>query len=105
MGEGDLEPPTAPGDAALAADGMLSWSPSSDNVGVALYRIYRDTIPYFLIDDRVPTAETTETEYAFPECVGDPAVNYYFVVTAVDAAENESDPSAAVGEHDYQIEQ
>jgi hypothetical protein len=105
VAEGDIEPPTVPSDVALAADGMLSWSPSADNVGVALYRIYRDTTPHFLVDDRVPTAETTETEYAFPDCVGDPSVNYYFVVTAVDAAENESGSSDTVGEHDYQIEQ
>jgi hypothetical protein len=105
VGDGDFEPPTVPGNVTLVVDGTLSWSPSTDNVGVVLYRIYRDTVAYFLVDDRVPTAETTETEYAFPECVGDPAVNYYFVVTAVDAAENESDPSATVGEHDYQLEQ
>ncbi len=34
---------------------------------------------------------------------GDPEVNHYYLVTAVDAAENESLPSNRVGEQDFEV--
>jgi hypothetical protein len=36
--------------------------------------------------------------------MGDPDINYYFRVTAFDAAQNESGASNTVGEHDYTME-
>jgi hypothetical protein len=101
---GDTEPPTAPTNAHFGDDGTLSWSPSSDNTGVTLYNIYRSTQAYFSIEGVPSYSNTTGTSIPLPECVGDPAVNYCFVVTALDAALNESDPSNTVGEHDYQLE-
>jgi len=102
---GDDEPPTVPGDVQLTPDGELSWSASTDNVGVTGYRIYRQTLPYFTVDGMTPLGSTTtETTYSVMGSIGDPDMNYYFRVTAHDAAENESGASDTVGEHDYETE-
>ncbi|MCU0610997.1 MAG: S8 family serine peptidase [Candidatus Eisenbacteria bacterium] len=101
----DTEAPTAPSGAQLAGDGMLSWSPSTDNVGVTGYRVYRATQAHFDVGSGLaPFGTTTGTSYSVAGSLGDPAVNYYFRITAHDAALNESDPSNTVGEHDYQLD-
>jgi fibronectin type 3 domain-containing protein len=41
------------------------------------------------------------TTYRHMGAAGDPGVNHYYVVTAVDGAGCESDPSVTVGEFDY----
>ncbi len=104
VGDGDYEPPTAPTGVSLAPDGALSWSPSTDNIGVETYRIYRANDPYFLIYGQTPLAETASTQYQSPESMGDPEINYYFKVTAVDEALNESTASMTIGEFDYFVE-
>lgn len=101
---GDTEPPTTPANVHMGTDGTLSWSPSTDNIGVWIYNVYRGTDAYFAIPGLMPYGNTATTSIALPECVGDPAVNYYFRVTAMDTALNESAPSAPVGEHDYQLD-
>jgi len=88
----------------LAQDGTLTWNPSTDNIGVDVYRIYRSDVPNFVINGRTPLAETASTQYQSPESVGDPEINYYFRVTAVDESSNESTASIPMGEHDYLIE-
>jgi YVTN family beta-propeller protein len=98
----DTEAPTVPGNPRLAVDGTLSWSPSYDNVGVDHYRVYRRTMAYFGTVGLLPVATTADTSAQFPGSIGDPTVNYYFRVTARDAAGNESPPSATVGEFDYE---
>jgi hypothetical protein len=103
LGGGDVMAPTTPQNVELAADGTLTWSPSTDNVGVDHYCIYRSTTAYYDVDGIVPVRITTSTSESFPGSVGDPDTNYYFRVTAVDAAENESVPSVTVGEHDFQV--
>jgi chitodextrinase len=60
----------------------LSWTAATDDVGVAIYRVYRDGALYATVDPtthdlRAPTGST-------------------YAVTAVDAAANESLPSEAV---------
>ncbi|MBN1425145.1 S8 family serine peptidase [Candidatus Fermentibacteria bacterium] len=100
----DTEPPTAPGNAALGSDGMLTWSPSTDNVGVTGYSVYRSQAAYFEVSGSEVLGTTAGTSYSVAGSLGDPAVNYYFRVTAHDAALNESDPSATVGEHDYEMD-
>lgn len=84
----DTSPPTVP--LALAATPgnaqvSLTWTPSTDNVGVTGYRVYRDdvliaspTTPYY--------ADTTVTN----------SVTYAYKVVAVDAAGNASAATAAV---------
>lgn len=98
---GDTVAPTIPGNVTLARDGALSWSPSVDNIGVHHYRVYRHTLAYFEPQGLIPVATTTATSAQFPGSVGDPSVNYYFRVTAADAAGNESPPSLPVAEFDF----
>jgi hypothetical protein len=98
---GDTIPPTTPTDVALSRSATLSWSPSTDNIGVDHYRIYQRTVPYFQTEGLIPVATTTSTSAQFPWVLGDPSVNHYFRVTARDVAGNESLPSDTVGEFDY----
>ncbi len=102
-GSGDFIAPTTPGDVIFAADGILSWSASTDNVGVDHYSIYRSTNAYFDVDGMTPLQTTAGTSASFPGSVGDPIINYYFRVTATDGADNESTPSNPVGEHDFSL--
>ncbi len=96
----DLFAPTTPSDLVMSTDGTLTWSASTDNIGIDHYRIYRDTSAYFAIQGLTPHTSTTSTTVSLPGSVGDPATNYFFRVTAVDAATNESFPSVTVGEFD-----
>lgn len=104
LGGGDTLAPTTPTNVALAADGTLTWSPATDNVGVHHYTIYRHTSAFFGIGGLAPFQTTASTSAAVPEGIGDPAVNYYFRITASDAAGNESPPSATVGAFDYGLQ-
>ena len=84
----DTTAPTVP--AVLAATPgfgtvSLTWNASTDNVGVTGYRVYRDG---------GSVAATTSTGYQDNGLsAGTP---YSYTVAALDAAGNESDPSAAV---------
>ncbi|MFD2467445.1 CARDB domain-containing protein [Amycolatopsis silviterrae] len=79
---GDTQAPTAPGNVALTEPGSgqvkLTWSPSTDNVGVTAYTVYRDGTPV-----------TTVTGTAFTETRPAGTRIEYFV-RAKDAAGNES---------------
>lgn len=83
--EGDTEPPSVPQD--LSASGVtattvtLSWTESTDNVGVAGYWIYINGT------DRQAVADTTASVTGLL-----PETEYTFTVTAFDAAGNESAP-------------
>jgi YVTN family beta-propeller protein len=100
----DTIPPTAPGNVALAHDGTLSWSASTDNVGVDHYRVYRHTQAYYETQGLLPVATTSSTSAQFAGSMGDPQNNYFFRVAARDAAGNESPPSETAGEFDYDTE-
>ncbi|HKU35990.1 MAG TPA: galactose oxidase-like domain-containing protein, partial [Paenarthrobacter sp.] len=81
----DTTPPTAPvGLAATASPGQiaLTWTASSDNVGVASYRVSRDGT---LIGTSVSTSYTDSSVVA--------GTTYTYTVTALDAAGNVSPPS------------
>jgi PQQ-dependent dehydrogenase (s-GDH family) len=87
----DTTPPSVP--ANLVASNItqstltLSWTASTDDVGVAGYNIYKDWIKI----NSTPVAPTTY------QITGLTALNtYVFSVKAVDAAGNESDSSNAV---------
>ncbi|GAB4002398.1 DUF6801 domain-containing protein [Nocardioides ultimimeridianus] len=85
----DTTPPTAPG--ALTASGTtstatnLSWTGSTDNVGVTGYDVLRDGTP-------VATVTGTSTTVSGLS----PATSYSFTVKAHDAAGNVSPASSAV---------
>jgi acid phosphatase type 7 len=84
----DTTPPTAPGNltATAASPGQvnLSWTASTDNVGVAGYKVYRNG---------TFVATTTATSYADTTAV--PSTTYSYTVTAFDAAGNLSPASNA----------
>ncbi|GAA1011339.1 hypothetical protein Aple_059190 [Acrocarpospora pleiomorpha] len=94
-GGGDTSPPTAPG--SLTASGTtanstnLSWSPSSDNVGVSGYDIFRrqGTTGTF-------TSVGTSTGTTFAATGLTASTQYQFYVVARDAAGNQSPQSNTV---------
>lgn len=83
----DLVRPTAPADLA-ATNGLkgvtLSWESARDNVGVALYKIYRNGVLLATVDD----ASTAYVDHAIQF-----DALYTYVVVAHDAAGNASDYS------------
>jgi len=91
---GDTTPPTAPTGLTATVNGStvnLSWTASTDNVGVTGYTIYRSTTSGF-----TPSAATmlgTSTGTTFADS-GTANGTYYYVVTATDGASNNSAPSA-----------
>ena len=86
---GDTTPPSTP--TGLTATGVtsssvsLSWSPSTDNVGVAGYRVYRGG-----------TLAGTTTGTSFTDTGLTASTQYSYTVVAYDAAGNVSTASAAV---------
>ena len=94
----DTTPPTIPGDVAAIAilqgaqiDITVTWSPSTDDVGVARYRVYRGTTPA----DLTLLTPTTTTELTIPSAP--PETTFFLAVSAVDAAWNDSGQSLPVG--------
>jgi hypothetical protein len=83
----DTTPPTAPG--ALNATGSigkvaLSWTASTDNVGVTAYNVYRGTVSGFAPSVANRVARVATTSYTDLAAAG----TYYYVVKAEDAAGN-----------------
>jgi uncharacterized delta-60 repeat protein len=83
-GGGDITPPAAP--AALTATGNLatgtielSWTASTDDVGVTGYRVFRDNGP-------TPITTVTGTTFNDPNQLG----THVYAVAAIDAAGNQS---------------
>jgi chitodextrinase len=62
----------------------LAWNPSSDNVGVTGYTIYRDNNPVGTVDGSTTSFQDTGLS---------PATSYSYTVDAFDAAANHSLPS------------
>ncbi len=103
-GSADIQAPSAPAWIAMTTAGELTWDPATDNVGVTGYKLYRATEPYFSIDGLSPLASPSSANWSAPGSVGNTEINYYFIVTACDEADNESLPSPIAGEHDFAIE-
>ena len=87
----DEEAPSAPSDLtgvwSIPNKVTLDWTAAEDNGAVTGYRVYRD-------GDLLTTLGPEATEY-----VDDDVTNlstYHYVVTAIDAADNESEPSNEV---------
>jgi|GEM_PF-1193178 len=82
-GNPDTTPPTVPNNvSASAVDASqidIVWDPSSDNVGVTGYRVYRDGV--FLLNVTTPNYSDTGLNAS---------TQYCYTVSAVDAAGNES---------------
>jgi PKD repeat protein len=88
----DTEPPSAP--AGLTATGglgsaSLSWTASTDNVGVDHYDVHRSTVSGFTVGAANRIGQATGTSFQD----GPPAGTHFYRVVAVDAAGNPSAPS------------
>ena len=88
-----LQPPTAPGNlTAMGSVGTvsLSWNPSTGNLGVAGYAVYRSTVSGFTPGPGNRIGQTTTTSYTdYVPAAG----TYYYQVTAQDSAGSVSPPS------------
>lgn len=91
----DDTPPSAPADLVATVDGAdvsLAWTGSSDDVAVTGYQVHRGTTADFTPDAGSLLATVTDTTYSDADRA---AGTWYYRVTAVDAAGNVSDASAA----------
>ena len=85
----DQTPPTTPTNLHASVNGTnieLSWTASTDNVGIYGYTIYQSTRsggPYTAIDESLTTSYTDETSAAG-------GGTFYYVISAVDTYPNES---------------
>ncbi|MBB2968565.1 LamG-like jellyroll fold domain-containing protein [Leifsonia aquatica] len=96
LGTSDTTPPTVPSGVAVANAGgapQVSWTASTDNVGVASYSVYRGTTAGFTpgAGNQVATGVTTTSYTDAAGLVG----TYYYKVVALDGAGNASAPSSA----------
>jgi hypothetical protein len=86
---GDTTAPSVPanlaGDGSSATRVQLTWSASTDDVGVTGYQVYRNSSP---------VGTTTGTSYA--DTGRSPATTYQYSVSAYDAAGNNSAPCTAI---------
>ncbi|MBK8475954.1 MAG: fibronectin type III domain-containing protein [Opitutaceae bacterium] len=84
----DTQDPSVPGNLQAGAITTttlhLTWNASTDNIGVTGYRVYRDG-----------SLRTTVAGTSFDDSGLTPATSYSYRVSALDAAGNESDQSAA----------
>ena len=71
----------------------LSWNASTDNVGVTGYRVYRST------NGSTYSLAGTSTTTGFADLGLTAGTTYWYRVTAVDAAGNESSPASASTTH------
>jgi hypothetical protein len=102
----DVTPPGAVVDLAAGVVGSgvrLTWGQPWDNVGVVKYRVYRGDEVGFEAGVGTLVAEPTFRVYTDWGGAGDPGVNHYYVVTALDGNDNESAVSNMVAEFDYEI--
>jgi hypothetical protein len=106
----DQTPPEAIDDLTIVLDDgaksstgnmLLRWTEPSDDVGVDRYVIYRSNDPTTSGDS---LAGTMDTSYRDMGTAGNTGANYFYVVRAVDAAENTSDESNTVGEFDRDLD-
>ena len=84
----DTTAPTTPGTLVAtggAGQAVLTWSASTDNVGVTRYNVHRATTPGFTPSAANRIAQPTAPSYTDN---GLAAGNYYYKVTAEDAAGN-----------------
>jgi hypothetical protein len=96
QGPPDTQAPTAPG--ALAATGgqggaQLTWTASTDNVGVAGYTVHRSTTAGFTPSGANQVGSTASTSFADS---GVAAGTYHYRVVAFDASSNTSASSNEV---------
>ncbi len=95
VGVQDTEPPTAPSNLSVTGSltsGQLSWTGSTDNVGVAKYDVYRSTTAGFTPSAANRIAQPTGTTFTDTTAATNPGT-YYYRVAAEDGNGNVSAPS------------
>jgi predicted CXXCH cytochrome family protein len=97
-GGADTDPPTVPG-SVVASPGAgpptiatITWTVSTDNVGVTGYRVWRS-----LTETSTPVQIGTTTGLSFDDESGIPGQSYWYSVSAYDASGNESARSPVSG--------
>ena len=94
-GTADTQAPTAPSNLSAGTSGgsvSLSWSPATDNVGVAQYNVYRSAVANFIQSSANKIGQTASTTYTDTTASG----TVYYNVTAQDTAGNIGAPSNEV---------
>jgi hypothetical protein len=84
-------------------DVVLSWSAAP---GATYYQVWRATGPYFAPPAATPIATVTSPSHTDPGLIGDPLVNYFYALTAVNRCSQGSATSATsaeVGEFDFKM--
>jgi len=94
---------------AASNDLILSWSGvSTDSKGryvkIDHYNVYRSTSPYFVPTQFNLYGISFGTTFTDPGVLGNPDVNYFYVVTAVDSNGVESAVSGRIGEVEFNIQ-
>jgi hypothetical protein len=90
----DLEAPTAPSGLSLSRTGQTveaTWTPGTDNVGVAGYTVYRTATPDAPLNAAAQVGTPTGTSFSE---AGVAEGTWYYRVTTRDAAGNESEPTS-----------
>jgi len=82
-------------------DVVLTWSVPWDNVGVDHFNIYRGPDIRLPIDPNFFQATVGTSPWTDPGIAGNPETGHYYLVTAVDASDNESTASNRVGIIDF----
>jgi hypothetical protein len=83
-----------------AGDVRLRWAPSSDDVAVAGYIVYRSSEATSLGDSLATVADTTFLDVG---AAGQAGMNYFYTVKAVDWVGNASPQGNQVGEFDRDL--
>ena len=83
-----------------SGDLRLAWNPSSDDVAVTHYVVYRSASAGVPGDSLAATADTAYLDLG---AAGDVMTNYCYTVKAVDWAANKSVASNRVGEFDEEL--
>lgn|GEM_PF-2200093 len=82
----------------------LSWSEPWDDLGVDWYVIYCDTMADFTSADGDSIGTTVDTFFIDPGgTVGDPGMNRFYLIRAVDVTGKRSDDSNRAGEFDKNL--
>ncbi|MDH4139358.1 MAG: hypothetical protein OEV43_02180, partial [Coriobacteriia bacterium] len=98
FGTSDTEPPSVPGNVNVVAGAAppviatVSWDASTDNVGVVGYKVWRS-----MTSTGTPILIGSTTLLTFNDTTGIPGQQYFYRVSAYDAASNESAKSGPAG--------
>jgi len=95
--------PAAPANLAITrsqgTDVALAWSAVPN---VTTYQVWRDTRPYFT-PGGTPLVTVSTPAHTDPGVLGNPAQNFYYLITSTNACDQTSGPSNRVGKYDFAL--